>query len=167
MSGRDGAEGAYEDAYPELFLAAMRLAYRILRDRDAAEDVAAEALARTYARWRTVRVLEHRQAWVLRVAANLAIDVIRRRPAPPQLLIVDDFEDSAEWRVALGEALSSLPMRQREALVLHYFGGLSEVEASKAMGIEPSSVRTHVQRGLAALRRSLRPDFDGGSHAAE
>lgn len=167
MAERDEAEAEYEAAYPELFMAAMRLAYRILHDRDAAEDVAAETMARAYARWHHVRVLAHRQAWVLRVAANLSIDIVRRiGPVGPPLL-PEEFEDSATSRIALTAALDALPARQREALVLHYLGGLTDVEASVTMGIDATSVRTHIQRGLAALRMRLRVDLEGGASGAD
>jgi len=163
----DEAEAEYEAAYPALFMAAMRLAYRILHDRDAAEDIAAEAMARAYAHWRTVRALAHREAWVLRVAANLAIDVVRRQGPVLEPLLADGFEDATAARVALTAALDALPRRQREALVLHFVGGMTEVEASATMGIDPSSVRTHIQRGLAAMRRQMQLDIEGGAHGAE
>ena len=167
MAERDEAEAEYEAAYPALFMAAMRLGYRILRDRDAAEDVAAEAMARAYARWPSVRTMPHREAWVLRVAANLAIDVVRRRGPVLQPLLQNEFEDSAAARVALTSALDALPRRQREALLLHFVAGFTEVEASVTMGIDPSSVRTHIQRGLAAMRRRMQIDIEGGARGAE
>ena len=73
-------DGSFEAAFDELFPRAVRLANRLLGDRAAAEDVAAEALARAYARWPKVGGLPYRDGWVLKVATNLAIDRLRRRP---------------------------------------------------------------------------------------
>jgi DNA-directed RNA polymerase specialized sigma24 family protein len=79
MSTANG-DAEFDEAYGPLFLRAATLAYRLLGDRASAEDVAAEALARTYARWSRLEGLAYRDAWVLRVTTNLAIDAARRRP---------------------------------------------------------------------------------------
>jgi RNA polymerase sigma factor (sigma-70 family) len=149
----------YDLAYAELFLPAMRLAYKILGDRHAAEDVAAEALARAYASWRKVRNLPYRNAWVMRVATNLAIDQTRRRRPIIDSALHAEFEEVTTIRLALAAALRALPRRQREAIALYYLGGMNEGEVSSALGISTSSVRTHVQRGLAALRGQLGVDI--------
>ena len=74
----DSAE-SFEDAYDSMQRSAYRVAYRLLGDRTAAEDVAAEALARAYARWSLVS--GHARPWVVTVATNLALDVGRKRAA--------------------------------------------------------------------------------------
>jgi RNA polymerase sigma-70 factor (ECF subfamily) len=149
----------YDAVYAELFMPAMRLAFRILGDRHAAEDVAAEALARAYASWPKVRDLEYRDAWVLRVATNLAIDVTRRKTPEIAVRSGADFEDVAAARVALSAALRALPPRQRHTISLYYLGDLSDAEVGAALGIAASSVRTHLQRGLSALRQQLGPNI--------
>lgn len=162
--GGDGkaADDTFAAAYPSLFLPAMRLVFRMTGNRALAEDVAAETLARAYARWSAVSKMEAPQAWVLRVATNLAIDAVRRQQRAeavmPSLLLVDDgrrFDDDVAARLALVAALTELPRRQREAIALHYLGGLSEEEVSHSLEISASSVRTHLQRGLSTLRRRL------------
>ena len=157
----DGAADEYDLVYAELFMPAMRLAYRILGDRHAAEDIAAEALARAYASWPKVRRLPHRNAWVLRVATNLAIDRTRRRPLALNLATENEFEEAATVRLALTAALRALPRRQRDTIALYYLGGMSESDVSSALGITASSVRTHVQRGLAGLRRQFDVETGG------
>jgi RNA polymerase sigma factor (sigma-70 family) len=155
------ADEEFAAAYSDLFRSAMRLAYRLTRDAALAEDVAAEALARAYARWSTVRDADCRTAWVQRVAANIVIDGSRRNKVAQEampVLVEDDvvrIEDQVTLRLALLAALAALPRRQREAVVLRYLAGVEEPELSRAMGASPSSVRTHVQRGLATLRGLL------------
>ena len=160
--GGAAAKDDFAAAYPSLFLPAMRLAYRMTGDRALAEDLASEALARAYARWGTVSRLESPVAWVLRVTTNLTIDAVRRRRLAtavlPRLLLREPggaFEEDVAVRLALVAALSSLPRRQREAIALYYLAGLDELEVSRSLDISPSSVRTHVQRGLATLRKRL------------
>jgi RNA polymerase sigma factor (sigma-70 family) len=52
-------------------------------------------------------------------------------------------------------ALAHLPRRQREAVALYYLAGLSEEEVGRALGIAVGTVKSHLHRGLSALRRSL------------
>ena len=160
-------------AYPSLFSRAMRLAYRMTRDQALAEDVAAEALARAYSRWNVVRRMEQPDAWVMRVTVNLVIDHGRRskliRQRLPTLSADHDrphrFDDDVAVRNALVAALATLPKRQREAIALRYLAELDENDISRSLQISPSSVRTHVQRGLATLRDRLGPSVEGSLHA--
>ncbi|MBV8160838.1 MAG: sigma-70 family RNA polymerase sigma factor [Acidimicrobiia bacterium] len=156
---RDGGDGSFEAAYRELFPRAATLAYRLLGQRAAAEDVAAEAMARTYAHWRQVSRLPHRDAWVLRVATNLAIDASRRRRVPPGLQEPLDVEEAATVRIALVAALESLPRRQRQVVALRYLSGLREDEVATALGVSTSTASTHLRRGLDALRGRLGDAF--------
>lgn len=148
-------DGSFEAAFDELFPRAVRLANRLLGDRAAAEDVAAEALARAYARWPKVGGLSYRDGWVLKVATNLAIDRLRRRPPEVSPSRAADFEDGVELRIALNAALLTLAPRQRQAVALRYLGGLSDHEVALALGISLGSVKTHIHRGLKGLRGRL------------
>jgi RNA polymerase sigma factor (sigma-70 family) len=145
----------FEDVYWALYLRAMRTAYRVLGDRDAAEDVAADALARAHLHWSHVRMLPHRDGWVLRVASNLALDVARRRTPKLSAAPHATFEDRTVDRITLVRALRGLPRRQREAVSLRYLAQLSHDEIAAALGIAAPSARTHVHRGLLALRAAL------------
>lgn len=157
---------SFEEAYVALFRCAMRVAYRISGDATLAEDLAAEALARAYAHWPRVSALPHRDAWVMRTAGNLAIDAVRRRrPAAAALAMLGatpteetSIDDIVVTHLALVAALRQLPRRQRDTIVLTYFGQLSDDEVSRSLGITASSVRTHLQRGLRALRSRLEGD---------
>lgn len=150
-----GEDGSFEAAFDELFPRAVRLANRLLGDRASAEDVAAEALARAYARWSKVGGLPYRDGWVLKVATNLAIDRLRRRPPELWPAVGGDFEDGVELRIALNAALLTLAPRQRQAVALRYLGGLSDREVALTLGISLGSVKTHIHRGLKGLRARM------------
>jgi RNA polymerase sigma-70 factor (sigma-E family) len=153
----------FERTFDELFPRAVGLAWKITGDRAAAEDAAAEALARTYTRWRKLRDVPYLEGWVLRVTTNLALDVVRRRrPAPDVRLPVDESEVST-LRLALSQALLALPKRQREALALRFLSGFTEAEVAEALGISAGSVKTHVHRGMAALRATFGESFEESS----
>ena len=164
-----GTEQSFEEAFDELFPRAYRLARRLLGDAAAAEDIAAEALARAYARWSRVGSLPWRDGWVLRVASNLAIDVLRRQAAAPEPALAHSAsafafagpeDDLVALRLALAAALPRLPKRQRQAVTLRYLAGLTDAEVAEALGISAGSVKTHIHRGLAALRGRLGPGFE-------
>jgi RNA polymerase sigma factor (sigma-70 family) len=151
-----------EQLFVETYPRAVRLACRILGDEAAAEDVAAEAIARAFADWERVGALRYRRAWVLRVATNLALDAVRRRPPslPPARPV--EFEDSLTTRLALQSALRALPARQREAVALRYLAGLPQAEVAAALGVSAGTAATHIHRGVIALRKSLGADEIGG-----
>lgn len=72
-------------------------------------------------------------------------------------------------RVALAAALRSLPPRQRQAVALQYLCDLPAADVAQALGISPGGVKTHVHRGLAALRARLGssvPEVIPGADAA-
>ena len=156
---------SFEEAFDELFARAHQVALRVLGNHAAAEDVAAEALTRAFADWRRVKNLEYREAWVLRVAANLAIDVCRRKRPEVAVTPVASEEDIVALRLTLAAALDRLPRRQRDAVSLHYLAGLTDVEVANALGIAVGTVKAHIHRGMNGLRVSLGDDF-GRLHLA-
>ncbi len=167
MRGDDEWDVAgFTAAFQTLFPRAVRLARRIVGERAAAEDVAAEAMARAYAAWDQIgRSDGYRTGWVLRVTTNLAIDAVRRRDRPlagsadrqlESALLVGDDQEAMTLRVALMAALRQLPRRQREAIALRYLAGLSQLEVAEALGVRPGTIATHVNRGLTGLRNQLR-----------
>jgi RNA polymerase sigma-70 factor (sigma-E family) len=157
---------SFEAAFDGLFVACGRLAYRLLGDRSRAEEIAAEAMTRAFVHWTRISGLDHRDAWVLRVATNLAIDQARRRSVDPPLPRAVDGAETAALRLTLLAALKELPRRQREVVVLRHLTGLSEQEVVAVTGLAPGTVRTHLRRGLHSLRRSLGEEFGRSSLAA-
>jgi RNA polymerase sigma factor (sigma-70 family) len=145
----------FDEVFWPLFLLAFKAAYKLLRDRAAAEDVAAEALGRLHARWAKLAHADYCEAWVLRVATNLALDVVRRG-APPrvgQRAVV--FEDDIAAQITVHDAVRRLSRRQQEAIALHFLVGLREHEVAEVLGIGAGSVRRHLARGLQRLRVDL------------
>ena len=132
-------------------------------DRDLAEELAQEALARTCRDWTRVSCLDRPEAWTHRVAVNLANSHFRRRR----------YEQAARRRAAarspeawtdpgppLGPtvvaALAALPRRQREALVLRFVLDLSVASSAAHMHCAEGTVRALTAQGVAALRRDPR-----------
>jgi RNA polymerase sigma-70 factor (ECF subfamily) len=151
---------SFEAAFDGLHSCALGAARRIV-DRHTAEDLAAETMARVYARWRTLRDVSYQEAWAVRVATNLALNVVRRgRPPVPDPRPAPSTEDVVVLRADLVDAVRALPRRQREVVALSYLADLPEADVAAALGISTGSVKTHLHRGLAALRTSIGPDTE-------
>lgn len=140
----------FDQEFRELYPRAYGLAYRMLGNRAAAEDIAAETMARALMRWDRLDP-RRRPGWILKVASNQAIDLLRKKGHTLEPGVID-LEDGTALRIALAVALAKLPKRQREAIALRYLSDLSEVETARALGIAVGSVKTHTHRGLATLR---------------
>lgn len=151
----DEFRAAFDRTYP----LAERVALRITGDSAVAQELAAEALTRLYVRWRRMAGQAHVDAWVLRVTINLSIGAVRRRrsvpTAEPSIALE---EDTVVLRVALSEALARLPRRRREVVTLRYLSDLSEADVAATLGVSTGSVKTHLHRGLTALRARLAVD---------
>jgi RNA polymerase sigma-70 factor (ECF subfamily) len=166
MERTDGQDLAPDDdfdgAFRDLFVRAYRVARRILGDPSAAEDVAAEALSRSYAHWKRISRLPYRDAWVLRVATNIALDAARRRPLPLPPEASETHDDQTATRLALVAALQALPPRQREVIALRHLADLSESEVAAHLGLSLGTVKTHLRRAKERLRGQLTLDMIPG-----
>jgi RNA polymerase sigma factor (sigma-70 family) len=138
-------------------------AISLLGDCAGAEDVTALAFERLYrARSRLDRRRGTPRALLFSIARNAALDELRRRRRSDQKLArehqrevqaVDPFEH-AEQRAIVLEALSELPPREREVVLLKFHGQLSGGELAQALGVSQSNAGTRLYRALEHLRES-------------
>ncbi|WP_291221670.1 RNA polymerase sigma factor [Dokdonella sp.] len=144
----------------------LALAQRMLGDRSEAEDVAQECMLRVWQRasaWRPG--VARFDTWLHQVALNLCHDRLRmRRRTHPDAEVPDriDPDPLPEQRIAadergkrVEEALHALPERQREAIVLQHFQGLSNQEAAAAMEISVEALESLLSRARRNLRQQL------------
>lgn len=130
-------------------------------DRDVAEDLAQETLARVWQRWNKVSELDNPQAWAQRVALNLARSQWRRRKAEKRARersgrSPDEYEPAdAAIGADLRSAVASLPRRKRTALVLHYYLDLPFKEVAEVMQIPESTAKSLGRRAVQDLRKVL------------
>jgi RNA polymerase sigma-70 factor (sigma-E family) len=150
--------------YQSHALGLTRLAFIMLGDRHAAEDVVQDAFCGLYRSWDRLAEHDHALGYLRVSVVNGCRTAIRRnrRVLRPQ---IDRPAESAEANALLGEeqraavaALRRLPPRQREALVLRYYADLPESEIADVMGISRGTVKSTTARGLAALGRILREE---------
>lgn len=130
-------------------------------DRGVGEDLAQEALLRLHQHWHRVRTMDAPQVWLTSVGMNLARSWWRRRYAEQRAhrRLRDRREDrpGAEPAdvLAIRAAVAALPPRQRAALVLRYYGGLSVVEAARTLGCAEGTVKSLTHKAIAGLRTTL------------
>jgi RNA polymerase sigma factor (sigma-70 family) len=129
-------------------------------DRAVAEELAQEALVRTWERWSTVREMEAPEAWTFRVALNLGSSWRRRRAAERRALHrhgrqLDRVEgpDVADVE-AIRVAVAELPERQRATIVARYYLGLDVAATAEALECAPGTVTAATRDAIANLRRA-------------
>ncbi len=147
-------EEFFRDEYPRLAKALLLLT----GDRAEAEDLAQEALARTFERWERVRNMDNPTGYVYRTAFNLNHKRLRhlkvRSKHPPEPHPVDATA-AADTRADVLRALADLPQAQREAVVLVEWLGLDALAAGELLGIDASSVRGRIHRARQSLRERI------------
>ena len=137
------------------------VAYLILRDRDAAEDVVVETILAAYDRIGQLRDERALRTWILRIAANHAVSARRRGARVVRLEVVPDraapgdLGAHATSRVELLEGVASLPLQMRAAVVLRYYADLPVEEVAAALGKSPNTIKAQLQTALDRLRTSL------------
>jgi RNA polymerase sigma-70 factor (sigma-E family) len=160
--------GDRDSIISELFVGHHRrlvgLASLLVDDRGTAEEVVQEAFAGLCRRWRHLRDPGAAIQFLTKAVVNGGRDSLRRRrradTAVLRLVPSSELLESAEHAVVehheadrLWAAVTRLPTRQRQVLVLRYYLDQSEAQIADTLGISPGSVKKHASRGIAALAR--------------
>jgi RNA polymerase sigma-70 factor (ECF subfamily) len=134
----------------------------LLGDRASAEDVTALAFERLYrSRGRLDRGRGTPRAWLFAIARNACLDELRRRRRRPEAHLDAGLTadtacgggiEALERRETVREALASLPLRDREVVLLKFHGQLSNTELARALGVSESNAGTRLHRALKILR---------------
>jgi RNA polymerase sigma-70 factor (ECF subfamily) len=169
LGDRDAFRALYDRFAPEMFA----LCERILHSRDDADDAVADIF------WEVWRRRERYDAgrgtprtYLLTLGRSRAIDRLRSRAARPDMnhqrrtdgeeqlpaagRSPEDAAAAAELRSRVTIALADLSTRQREAMELAYFEGLSHQQIADRLAAPLGTVKTHIRQGLVKLRTALR-----------
>jgi RNA polymerase sigma factor (sigma-70 family) len=144
----------------------VRLARLFVDDRDAAEDIVQEAFLRLARHAGKIDAIERAPAYLRSIVLNLARDhnrrglvSLRHHAASGREVDVDDsvadlLVRSEDHRRVL-DAVRGLPPRQRDCITLRYFEEFPIAQIASTLGLSVNSVKTHLQRAMAALDRTL------------
>jgi RNA polymerase sigma-70 factor, ECF subfamily len=138
--------------------------YRMLGSRAEAEEVCQESFLRLWQQADTFVARAKPSTWLYRVAHNLAIDRLRRRRETSHSAGIEEVPNSERPSLhvydkqvaeAVERALSELPERQRAAISLVFYQGLSNAEAADVIGVKVRALESLLARGRQQLRERL------------
>lgn len=157
----------FEQFYLATAARVLRAVALVAESNEDARDCVQEAFVRAAARWPSLRE-ESAEAWVRRVALNLALDSHRRRGVRQRLArrlaprdVVDPPSDlvlDVVW------AIRQLPRPQQEVVVLHHLLDMSVEDVSRDLERSQNTVKTQLVRGRARLAELLRVDVEVLAH---
>lgn len=153
------ADRATTVMFGEHYRSLVRMAALLVGDVATAEAVVQDSFVAMHGAWRRLRDSEKalpylRQCLVNRSRSALRHKIVigRNTPKPEPGMPSAEREAPPLPEHAVAGALRALPQRQREALVLTFYGGLTEAQAASAMGISPSMVKNHMAQAIETLR---------------
>jgi RNA polymerase sigma factor (sigma-70 family) len=159
---KKGDRPAFDELIGPLVDQGFRLAYGMLHDREAAEDAVQEAAVRSWRKLSNLRPGSEMRPWFLGIVANQCRTTLRGRwwsvlRIEPQAGSAAGFEDQIVRGADLRAALRRLAPEHREVLVLHYYLDLPLDEIAAIAGVPIGTVKSRINRGLAAMRPFFRP----------
>jgi RNA polymerase sigma-70 factor (sigma-E family) len=155
--------GRVERLYASHIQEATRLAYLMTGDRQLAEDLAQDAFVRSASRFQHLRGEDAFAGYLMTAVVNACRGSWRKRKV--ERAYIDRVrgegpstatQPDVATRMAVTEALSLLPTRQRAAVVLRHYADLSEQRTADLMGCSVGTVKTLTSRGLKTLRERMK-----------
>ncbi len=177
----DGDQEAFNDIVTQYSSSMLRTACIIVGDRDSAEDVVQDALIQVWHHLSELREAHALRSWLMRIVVNQCISFKRRLARSTAFIhqslseqetdlmaqIADDHKGRMERDWDLAEAIKHLPIKQRAALVLHYYHGLTLPEMAQALQTSENTLKKRIQAALVTLRRTLRMNEMDDTYAVQ
>lgn len=160
------ADLAITAMYDTEYRSLVRMSALLLGDVGSAEEIVQDSFIAVHAAWHGLHDIDKGTHYLRRTVMNRSRSLLRHRAVVEKHMATSEPDmPSAEQaaitrleRTAVIAALRTLPARQREALVLKFYLGLSEEEVAAAMRISQGAVKSHTARAKAALRSRLEPE---------
>jgi RNA polymerase sigma-70 factor, ECF subfamily len=173
---RKGDQNAFAEIVELYKDKVFQISFRMLGNRQEAEDIAQEAFIRAYVNINNYDINRKFSTWLYRIATNLSIDRIRKKKpdfyldaevagaegltlysqVAADVVSPDDEVVSLELQETIQKEILKLPEKYRSVIVLKYIEELSLKEISEILDIPVGTVKTRIHRGREALRHQLR-----------
>jgi len=153
---------AFEAAVREHQAMVFSVAYHFLQDHAVAEELAQEVFLELYRHWDEIESREHRIHWLRKVASRRCIDQARRRKLRNHVSL-EEAPEPFTWMPAadpvlkrfIEQLLGKLAETPRMVVIMRYQEGLEPAEIADVLDMPVATVKSHLQRSLALLRRRL------------
>jgi RNA polymerase sigma-70 factor (ECF subfamily) len=176
----DGNSDAHDELLVRHTSMLRRIAFRILRNREDAEDAVQDGLCKAYTRLGSFEGRSSFRSWLTRIVINSALMIRRRKNARPEASLDEVLRDTAERprheiiaagpspeefcaaseiRALVEEQLRQLPSALQTALQLYDLDGRSAAESMQALGIHSGAFKSRVSRARQKMANGLRQSF--------
>jgi RNA polymerase sigma-70 factor (ECF subfamily) len=176
---RTGSERAYRELLDRYQRPVFSLVYRMVRDRELAEDLAQETFVKVFTHLESFNPKYKLSSWIFKIASNLAIDSLRRKELETVSLdgsrhaetadeveatritvesrdeSPEEFLEAKELGAEIEQAIAQLRPEYRTAILLRHVEGRPYEEISDIMGIPLGTVKTYIHRARSELRETL------------
>ena len=155
---------ARREAFERLVVAHQRrlftISLAIVRDAGEAEDAVQDSFMAAWRKWDSIRDEERRESWLTTICVRQCFrrrrGLLRRIVREPDVSTASAEDVRFQGRLLdLDRAQAKLSRQQRAALVLTYLHGYSADQCAELMGLAPGTVRSHLARALATLRKEM------------
>lgn len=176
---RTGSEKAYRELLDRYQRPVFSLIYRMVRDREQAEDLAQETFVKVFNHLESFNPKYKFSSWIFKIASNLSIDHLRKKE--PETVSLDgsrhattaeeteasriqvesrdenpeQFMEARELGAEIEQAIGKLRPEYRTAIVLRHVEGRPYEEISEIMDIPLGTVKTYIHRARSELRETL------------
>lgn len=157
-------EREFREFFNAEFRPLRRIAYLLTGDWGDAEDLAQEAMVRTYRAWARIKERERPAAYARTVLVNRHRSMLRRAKVEAKHAVARDPDrfvagPPTDDHMLVWQALAELPMRERQALVLRFYEDLPQADIAAVLGCPVGTVKSMTNRALGRLRGVLGPDL--------
>ena len=167
---QQGDEEAFEDILDTYKGLMFHIAYSIVKDRDIAEDAVQDAFIQAWQHLPNLRETRALRSWLMRIVVNRCISFKRRVVRSAVFLqqsfleqqierasqIAEYAEGQMERNWDLAHAIGNLPAKQRMAITLHYYQGMTLPEMSRMLQTSENTLKKRIQMALSNLRNSMK-----------
>jgi len=169
-----GDASTFKELFDDYSSLVFNVALRMLQNKEDAEDVTQDVFIQALKSFKEFRGESKLSTWFYRIAVNTSLNFQRKKKRERWLSLDFGWDESDDPRevasadvnpqdnmerneieLVVQKAINSLPKRQRAALILYYYEGLSYDEISKVLGVSISSVESRLHRAKQALALKL------------